>query len=119
MHLLQIAEKIGSVAPVTLWRYATEVGLFRSEPITKEKSGAIRSKVTCVARILSFGKDCMADTDRLASDVQSTSLFGGAIELRLSQCFEDVSDFRPVPDNQEVRVLHCCCHMLLDVIGPG
>ncbi len=30
-------------------------------------------------------------------------LFGGAITLSLPQRFLDVSDFRPVPDNQEAR----------------
>lgn len=30
-------------------------------------------------------------------------LFGGAMDLSLPARFVDVSDFRPVPDNQEVR----------------
>ena len=36
----------------------------------------------------------------------SRSLFGGAIEMEIPARFEDVSDFRPVPDHQEVRM--CC-----------
>ncbi len=31
-------------------------------------------------------------------------LFGGAIELSFPERFVDVSDFRPIPDHQEVRV---------------
>ena len=30
------------------------------------------------------------------------SLFGGMVQLALPPRFQDVSDFRPVPDNQEV-----------------
>ncbi len=32
-------------------------------------------------------------------------LFGGAIELHLPSRFMDISDFRPIPDHQEVRSL--------------
>ncbi len=31
------------------------------------------------------------------------ALFGGAIEMNLPQRFVDVSDYRPVPDHQEVH----------------
>ena len=33
------------------------------------------------------------------------ALYGGAIELDIPQRFQDVSDFRPVPDHQEVQQL--------------
>lgn len=33
------------------------------------------------------------------------SLFGGAIELGIPERFVDVSEYRPVPDNQEVVTL--------------
>ena len=36
----------------------------------------------------------------------SRAQFGGAIEIDIPARFEDVSDFRPVPDHQEVRF--CC-----------
>jgi hypothetical protein len=32
------------------------------------------------------------------------ALFGGAIEMSLPQRFVDVSDYRPVPDHQEVHL---------------
>lgn len=33
-------------------------------------------------------------------------LFGGALLVDLPSRFEDVSKFRPVPDNQEVDLIH-------------
>lgn len=33
---------------------------------------------------------------------RQVELFGGAMAARLPACFVDVSDFRPVPDHQEV-----------------
>ena len=38
------------------------------------------------------------------------ALFGGAIEMEIPVRFEDVSDFRPVPDHQEVRM----CRVLVE-----
>lgn len=35
------------------------------------------------------------------------ALFGGALEMDIPVRFEDISDFRPVPDHQEVRVCSC------------
>ncbi len=35
-------------------------------------------------------------------DVQTHQLFGGAMEMAFPQRLIDVSDFRPVPDHQEV-----------------
>ena len=32
------------------------------------------------------------------------ALYGGAVEMDIPVRFEDVSDFRPVPDHQEVRI---------------
>lgn len=40
--------------------------------------------------------------DEVLEDTQLHKLFGGAIELEFPQRLVDVSDFRPVPDNQEV-----------------
>lgn len=40
----------------------------------------------------------MVQTDTLVP----RQLFGGAIEVSLPERLVDVSDFRPVPDNQEV-----------------
>ena len=35
------------------------------------------------------------------------ALYGGALEMDIPVRFEDISDFRPVPDHQEVRVNPC------------
>ena len=35
--------------------------------------------------------------------LQLRPLFGGAAQIALPQRFADISDFRPIPDNQEVR----------------
>ena len=42
----------------------------------------------------------------LEEQLISRAQFGGAIEIDIPIRFEDVSDFRPVPDHQEVRL--CC-----------
>jgi len=34
-------------------------------------------------------------------------LYGGAMQARLPMRFKDVSDFRPVPDHQEVHITSC------------
>lgn len=39
--------------------------------------------------------------------LESRDLFGGAVKLSLPSRLVDVSDFRPVPDNQEVRRQAC------------
>ena len=36
------------------------------------------------------------------------ALYGGAIEMDIPKRLEDVSDFRPVPDNQEVCAPPTC-----------
>ena len=35
------------------------------------------------------------------------ALFGGTVEMSLPQRFVDVSDYRPVPDHQEVSFIQC------------
>ncbi len=36
--------------------------------------------------------------------METRQLFGGAIDVQLPSRFQDVSDFRPVPNNQEARL---------------
>lgn len=40
----------------------------------------------------------------LDEQLTTRALFGGAIEMSLPQRFVDVSDYRPVPDHQEVHL---------------
>ena len=35
------------------------------------------------------------------ASMETRQLFGGAIDVQLPSRFQDVSEFRPVPDNQE------------------
>lgn len=35
------------------------------------------------------------------------ALYGGALEMDIPVRFEDISEFRPVPDHQEVRLCSC------------
>lgn len=55
-----------------------------------------------------------------AEALQHRSLFGGAIEVCLPARFVDISDVRPVPNNQEARqwsVLHTC--NAVDICGDA
>ena len=35
-------------------------------------------------------------------------LYGGAVQLTIPHRFVDISDFRPIPDHQEVRTVFWC-----------
>jgi hypothetical protein len=56
----------------------------------------------------------MEDIGGHEDDLVQRELFGGAILLGLPVRFTDVSDFRPVPDSQEVR-----CELMLSVPRHG
>ncbi len=39
-----------------------------------------------------------------SEELMSVELFGGAMLMSMPACFKDVSEFRPVPDHQEVSI---------------
>ena len=46
--------------------------------------------------------------------LQQRELYGGAMSIALPQRFVDISDFRPIPDHQEVRELRRSPGALVD-----
>ena len=53
--------------------------------------------------VFSAGTGMPLENITSAETVHIRTLFGSAIEIALPARFEDVSDYRPVPDHQEVR----------------
>ena len=49
----------------------------------------------------------MTDLPRDQEELVPRELFGGALALGIPARFVDVSNFRPVPDNQEVQISSC------------
>ena len=69
--------------------------------------GTPESKASCFRHTLLWlifcvQRSAMADLQSAQEELVARDLFGGALVMGMPGRFVDVSDFRPVPDNQEV-----------------
>ena len=70
-----------------------------------EHPGAQGHMVGALACFLCASKSAMAHLQSAQEELVARDLFGGAMVMGMPGRFVDVSDFRPIPDNQEVRYI--------------